>query len=377
MKYMGSKRSMLLNGLGEAIAESVPKHRRFVDLFTGSGAVAWHVAQRYDIETVATDIQNFCVALAGGVLERTGLPSESDIQSWIVTSRIMAEQSPLFKEAVQIQAQIDSGEIQTVAERAREYCRLPGGPIFNAYGGYYYSPLQALKIDALRASLVSAGSAYSLALAALIWVASRCAASPGHTAQPFKPNETAGKYLREAWRRDVDSSLQSAIVAISPQFSKRMGTVVRSDANEMANSLKDGDLAFLDPPYSGVHYSRFYHVLETLTLFRHVEVFGSGRYPPKIDRPQSDYSLQAVSRLALRNLLQQLSRAGSSAIITFPAGKASNGLTGSVVKETADEYFVIKSEKVSGRFSTLGGNLRNREARQVAEELILTLSPRG
>ena len=37
---MGSKRSMLLNGLGDLLANNAPKTTRFVDLFAGSGAVA-------------------------------------------------------------------------------------------------------------------------------------------------------------------------------------------------------------------------------------------------------------------------------------------------------------------------------------------------
>jgi hypothetical protein len=145
----------------------------------------------------------------------------------------------------------------------------------------------------------------------------------------------------------------------------------------IAANLGDGDLAFVDPPYSGVHYSRFYHVLETITTHKPISVSGAGRYPPRELRPRSDYSVQTASREALTVLLKTLSSVGSSAIVTFPAGKASNGLSGTIVKEVADQFFEIKSTKVASRFSTLGGNLRNRDARQPSDELILTLTPRS
>jgi hypothetical protein len=145
----------------------------------------------------------------------------------------------------------------------------------------------------------------------------------------------------------------------------------------LAADLGDGDLAFLDPPYSGVHYSRFYHVLETITTHDPFSVSGAGRYPPRELRPRSNYSVQTTSREALTVLLKTLSSVGSSAIVTFPAGHASNGLSGRMVKEIAGQFFRIKSTKITSRFSTLGGNLKNRDARQQSDELILTLTPRS
>ena len=44
MKYMGSKRTMLLNGLGTLLKAEMPKHDRVVDLFCGAGSVSWFAA---------------------------------------------------------------------------------------------------------------------------------------------------------------------------------------------------------------------------------------------------------------------------------------------------------------------------------------------
>ena len=68
----------------------------------------------------------------------------------------------------------------------------------------------------MRASLPEQEGLRNVALAALIQAASRCAASPGHTAQPFKPNETAGRFLIEAWQRDLPEIVRKRVDDIAP-----------------------------------------------------------------------------------------------------------------------------------------------------------------
>jgi len=79
MKYMGSKRSMLANGLGEVLQVAANGVTRIVDLFTGSGAVAHYAAERFDCEVIANDLQKFAGALADAVISRT---EESKAAEW-------------------------------------------------------------------------------------------------------------------------------------------------------------------------------------------------------------------------------------------------------------------------------------------------------
>src|SRR5262249_51220238 len=78
MKYMGSKRWMLQNGLGDLIAREVVGATRFLDLFSGSGVVSNHVAIKYEIQVSAYDLQTFSAALTRAVLDRE---SEIDASS--------------------------------------------------------------------------------------------------------------------------------------------------------------------------------------------------------------------------------------------------------------------------------------------------------
>jgi adenine-specific DNA-methyltransferase len=164
--------------------------------------------------------------------------------------------------------------------------------------------------------------------------------------------------------------------------SKRKGRAVKGDANLIAKDIRKKDLVFIDPPYSGVHYSRFYHVLESITRGTAGGVSGVGRYPSAKCRPRSSYSVQSESRDALSNLLKTIAKRGAKVILTFPNHKCSNGLSGYSIKKIASEHFHVRHKSVGSRFSSLGGtsdnrgNQAGREARMDTRELVLTLTPK-
>lgn len=375
VKYMGSKRAMLGNGLGEALGRSLGEAKRVLDLFTGSAAVAWYVAERHGKEVLASDLQKYSAVLAASVIERTTpIADRGWVESWMRRARGRVSANNQWQDIKELQDSLDKIPVSEAASNARSIEFGASFPLSKAYGGYYFSPWQSAWIDALRASMPEAEDLRNVALAALIQAASRCAASPGHTAQHFKPNETAGRFLIEAWQRDLPSIVRTRIDDIAPRKARKKGRAYCMNASELAESARPGDLAFLDPPYSGVHYSRFYHVLESVARGEVGDVSGAGRYPEKSERPTSDFSMLTTSRQAFNDLLAILSRKKANVIITFPAGQASNGLSGDDVKILAADHFRIEEALVSSRFSTLGGDLKHRAARQLADELILTLS---
>jgi adenine-specific DNA methylase len=216
-----------------------------------------------------------------------------------------------------------------------------------------------------------------------IQAASFCAASPGHTAQPFQPTRTAKKFLAEAWSKSIPKKVNYQLRYLCELTAHRVGRAIQGDANALARKIRKSDLVFLDPPYSGVHYSRFYHVLETIALGRSGEVSGVGRYPAPSKRPRSSYSVQSESSEALGQLLKTIAGRGAKVVLTFPNHKCSNGLSGYAVKKLASEHFQIQHKSVASRFSSLGGTSDNRgdqagrDARVDARELVLTLTPRA
>jgi adenine-specific DNA-methyltransferase len=376
MKYMGSKRWMLKNGLGELLAESRLGTKRFVDLFSGSGAVATHMARNFPMPVLAVDLQLYSSVLTGAIVQRESeLPWERLWTNWHTSaSRIAVSHQPPQAEKL----------TQNVVAEFRNWCEgRENLPMTRAYGGHYFSPTQGVWLDALRSSLPKDEPGRTVALAALIQAASKCAASPGHTAQPFQPTRTAKRFILDAWSKEIAIATRTSLAELSKAFAQKAGSVRTGDANVAADEIKSDDLVFLDPPYSGVHYSRFYHVLESIASGSAGLVSGTGRYPDQSLRPRSLYSLKGKSVTALSDLFGKIATKGASAILTFPAHSCSNGLSGDIVLKLAEEYFQVQKKSVRSRFSTLGGKKdaqdtlsEGRAARQFAWELILSLTPK-
>lgn len=376
---MGSKRAMLRNGLGELLSEQVPKKTRFFDLFCGAGSVSGFVAQNFSTKVVACDLQRYAVFLAAAQIEQTcPFSSAGVIQHWEASSSLFLDEfAELRKEA--ISASLLEGSNEVIRSRIgciRNLCsQFPDSfEITRAYGGYYYSPYQSMLIDALLQTLPRRHK--NAALAALISTASTCAAAPGHTAQPFGTKDSALPHLCAAWRKDIIGTLKRALEKFAEGRALTKGRALQSNAISVLKKMKDGDLAFIDPPYSEVQYSRFYHVLESIANGGVGPVSGVGRYPSLAERPQSAFCLVTQSVSAFSSLMQGVSEYGAEAIVTFPAGEASNGLSGEMVEQISDMFFHVKKRKIASTFSTLGGNSLTRTARKKTTELVLYLAPR-
>jgi len=371
---MGSKRMMLQNGLGELISECAPRASRIVDLLCGAGSVAWFAAEKTNCPVLAIDLQDYAVTLARAVVGRDApLDPVKLSDAWLPVAKRHRNRCRLWHRA----SKLEDRSTKRLVESAREICAMPSsiGPIWNAYGGYYYSPAQALTLDYMLRYLPANVTSRVACRAAAIWAASKCAAAPGHTAQPFRPTRSAGRFIREAWQRDPLVDAKAALAKICPRHARVTGESLRSDALEIAPTLTPKDLVIVDLPYSGVQYSRFYHVLETIARGTCGPVEGAGRYPAIQERPQSSFCNKSESKTSLDKLLSTLATAGCSVILTFPSGECSNGLSGQIVTEMASTRFDIRRRIVKTSFSTLGGNNAIRKARNSADELLLHLQP--
>ena len=346
---------------------------RFVDLFTGSASVAIYVATRFEMPVLATDLQCYSVHLAKAVIGRCKSFNVQDVWcSWQKRASKLVINAPGKP----------NPKCRTI-KHYRNWCyELDHAewPLTTAYGGHYFSPTQAVLLDAYRRSMPTRSDEAAAALSALIQTASQCAASPGHTAQPFQPTDSSMPYLLEAWNRDVPTRIKKAFSEVAGYKAICRGVAKQGDANVVAKKLNERDFVFIDPPYSGVQYSRFYHVLETVATGNPGVVFGSGRYPPPDLRPQSRYSLRTQAHVALEELFSHLSQAGVKGFLTFPNHDCSNGMSGELVHDLASTYFKVLKQNMAIKFSTLGGPIgtssNERLACREAKEMLLYLVPR-
>lgn len=389
MKYMGHKGKML-PVLGDILLHYGTNSEKIADPFCGSAAVSWFLAENTAKEVVSGDIQSFAVARAKAVIERidTFDPSRM-LTAWFDRSKtVVDEVAAHFPNNLRsIEPNLsDSGQIRQVVTQSRNFCCdvLPAvfsgingkWPISRAYGGYYYSPVQALIFDALRQCLPTRVDQRKVALAALVEGVSRAAAAPGHTAQPFQPTASSAKYIIEAWKRDPWDLVKCAVEDMASRAAYTKGQAVVGRYDETIGSLRAGDLVFADPPYSGVHYSRFYHALETIARGVEFDPIGRGRYPVISQRPSSEFSMKSTAKIAAQRLLSLCAARDLSLVLTFPTAGASNGLDAKDFVDYGKSIFSkVSVEKFESDFSTMGGNKKHREARKVCQESIICFVP--
>jgi adenine-specific DNA methylase len=389
MKYMGHKGKML-PVLGQILLHYADGAQRIADPFCGSATVSWFLAENSNKEIISGDIQSFAVARARAIIERTDAFDPAPmIRYWFAAARRTVESvaSHFPNNLRSIEPNLtEPSKIKQVVSQSRKFCKdvLPAvfadfegaWPISKAYGGYYYSPVQALVFDALRQSLPTDSAKKKVALAALVEAVGRAAAAPGHTAQPFQPTESSAKYIIEAWTRDPWKLVQDAVEQIAGRSAISKGKGGVGDFKKTISRLSEGDLVFADPPYSGVHYSRFYHALETVTRGTEFEPEGRGRYPSIEDRPSSAFSQKSNAKDAGRELLTGCASKRVTLVLTFPTAGASNGLDATDFIELGKPLFSkIRVEEVQSAFSTLGGNKKHRAARQMCGESIICFVP--
>jgi adenine-specific DNA-methyltransferase len=103
----------------------------------------------------------------------------------------------------------------------------------------------------------------AIALASLIYSADRIANTVGHY---------------EAFRKNVAGfkNFEYRLIAAKTNTKSK---IYRRDANELSREIKS-DVVYIDPPYNSRQYSRFYHVLETLTKWDSPQLSGVALKPP-------------------------------------------------------------------------------------------------
>jgi len=184
--------------------------------------------------------------------------------------------------------------------------------------------------------------------------------APGHAAQFLKPsNDAVYKRIRRQWQRPVWSIFVEQLEAIQPVGTKKWragNSVCNDDALTLLVSPEFDrvGIVYADPPYTKDHYSRFYHVYETLYRYDFPASSGAGRYRP--DRFQTPFSLARNVEDAFRRLFAGVAKRGLPLILSYP----DNGLLhrgGTRVTTLLEEHFSIHNAyHVTLQHSTLGAS---------------------
>ncbi|MFG1938856.1 DNA adenine methylase [Micromonospora tulbaghiae] len=346
---MGTKRYLAAD-VRTAI-ESVKPLGSVVDLFSGIGAVASALAP--DHHVVTNDALSFTTALSRARFCAGRRSATSDILPKIKLRYREREdelkevhESALAKESAAL-----TGDWIKLAEFMEEYphvgtsadakrtARACSSAITSErysltslyFAGGYFSVRQSIQIDALRYAIDKEASRepdWDWMTSAWLSAAAVVINAPGHTAQYLRVSgENSQKRVRRAWSRDVWEVFAERVDAISQEGTtswRGKNVSCNTDALKLITSDElDGiGVIYADPPYTKDHYSRYYHVYETLYRYDFPASNGFGRY--RDDRFVTGFSVKTKVEAAFGALASGAKARGVPLVLSYP----DNGLLG-------------------------------------------------
>ncbi|MDA3839888.1 MAG: DNA repair protein RadC [Patescibacteria group bacterium] len=135
------------------------------------------------------------------------------------------------------------------------------------FGGKYFSQNSAKVIGAVRENIEEnkanlTSKEYHMLIASLLYTIDKIANTVGHYDAYFKKDNVEDAFFM----RPIDPIEINKV------------SIYREDTNELVKKIR-ADVAYIDPPYNSRQYSRFYHVLETLTKWDKPELHGVALKP--------------------------------------------------------------------------------------------------
>jgi adenine-specific DNA methylase len=370
--YLGSK-LRLVPALRELVNQLDIEGGRLCDLFAGSGTVAAAFSRSRPV--VAVDVQEYARVICSAVLLPADVPRNLAEQISKVaeglgeTTRLFEAIEPLvvFEEDC-IRAALDgepgplcdlleTGSLYGLAREPRgvsstraskemraAYERLTSAGLSETrssmvtryFGGVYFSFRQAAELDSLLEAIERCDPSYRTTLiAAVLGTASDAVNTVGKQfAQPLKPRTSDGKAkanLGERVQRDRALSIQELFASWVETYrglapTRRKHEAIRSDYRDFLRGYrKDLAVIYADPPYTRDHYSRFYHVLETMCLrdnptvstnkVRNEVRLSRGGY--RSDRHQSPFCIRSEAPAAFEALFTEARRFDCPLVLSY------------------------------------------------------------
>jgi adenine-specific DNA-methyltransferase len=195
------------------------------------------------------------------------------------------------------------------------------------YSGTWWSAEQCTWIDSLRKAIedFKDNPAYNTMLGSLMYAMAYNSQGTGHYAQ-YRDAKTDSSmkdiliYRKKSILEYFERKLDSALEALPLEPTKLKHEVLTLDYLDCLRNLKNVTI-YADPPYCFVHYSRFYHAIETLVLYDYPVIqhknnkMVKGRY--RDDRHQSPFSIKTKVKGAFTDMFKLISENNSSLVLSY------------------------------------------------------------
>ena len=424
LNYLGSK-LRIIDFIEKAINDVSSANCGVCDLFAGGGSVTYRLSRNRKV--ISSDIQEYsrviCSALTSSAnrsqfnkdefiknIHSTTLTdvsyafepliefeykalSTSDAESMaliiedgsIEVYRIERNVSPLSNRLNSVLTRLTSNNIGEYSTKITRY-----------YGGIYFSYTQAIQIDCILNAIEHVESEFKdICLAALLSSVSDIVNTVGKQfAQPLKMRDSQGS-IKKGLMKKIKKDRSIDIFTIYHKWLEhylmiqpgKETSVVRQDYYETLKSLPaDIKIVYADPPYTRDHYSRYYHVLETIALqdmpalsttnIRGEKHISRGIY--RAERHQSPFCIRSKAPAEFEKMFKTISMTNRILLLSYSPYDETKKTHPRVVtiqqlQDIAKRYFASVEIISAGHFqhSKLTSTEQQLEASDMAELLII------
>jgi adenine-specific DNA-methyltransferase len=383
IKYMGSK-AKIINFVSESI-QSVYNGGVVCDLFSGAASLSGALGSSYPILT--NDIQHYSSLIASVYLKPVKkINSEPLIQD--ATENYKKAKSKITID-IDYEGFASLEEFNEIEERNRTLINQTFRHHYHLfvknYSGTWWSGEQCLWIDAIKQAIdkrVKNGefkqAEYALAMSALLHAMAYSSQGTGHYAQ-YRDAKTESSmldiniYRQKRLQELFVKKLDQMIVWSKENVTDLNHSITTLDYKDCLKKLNGGTV-YADPPYAFVHYSRFYHAMETLCLYDYpdLQIKGGsivkGRY--REERHQSPFCIRSQVNGAFEELFSGVEKAGANLALSYSdTAMISLETLLDISKKTLKSSYDIWVEDLDHQHMTMGR--QNDRSRDVKELMLL------
>lgn len=329
IKYMGSK-SKLLDFIIDGI-NSVPLvNNTILDLFAGSAALSGAIGNQCNF--ISNDIQIYSSILAQTYLLSLRGERDLSVDNIVNLAEDIVRKNQCIDWMVDYSKEMDLEQFNELENRQQsliyENFDYKYHLFAKNYSGTWWSYEQCLWIDALRevAEKYKSNNMYPFILSALMYAMAYSSQGTGHYAQyrdakTIKSMKDIFIYRRKSLINIFKRKLKELVeYAREKPESSFVNDYWNLDFEDALDNFTGGTV-YADPPYCFVHYSRFYHALETLVLYDYPEIqkisgeMVKGRY--RKERHQSPFSIKSQVENAFEKMFKEVKRTESNLILSY------------------------------------------------------------
>lgn len=366
--YLGNKRRILGDVL-EAIDTVDPSRGTLVDLFSGSGSVSYGAS--FTRSVISVDIQRYARVIAGALLSASPPLTTGELGTsyHVIRDALRAAALPLLKlekaafaaahagDMAPLSHIIEDGSLigssqghvsrhktvraatsSTLASLADAGLAGSTSVALRHYGGTFFSYEQAIEIDAIVGDIRTKKDFSDVALAALLGAVSESVNTVGNQfAQPMRLTDKSGNlklHLKSKVLRDRSADVAGRYQLFLSNYLKAARSpvsgheAIQGDYRDVLPTLAERvSVVYADPPYTRDHYSRFYHVLETLSVGDDPAIdatnldggTGMSRGFYRSDRHQSDFCIKSKAPGAFGALFDSVSKLRTPLVVSYSA----------------------------------------------------------